>query len=191
MPLAPRIGMSQARPPRPTFSYFPDEKRKGRDRIDCSFEDRKGKNALMVSWTLVFHVFGIVLWIGGLLTTTVLLTLHTREEAPEARAAFTRIEKKSLRMMADPGALLTIAAGITLIFTNKAYYMHAAWLHVKLAIVVVLIGLHGYIGVSTKRVQMGTKKMTPGQALLLLVAVLVVFLAILIVTLPGEVYLLH
>jgi putative membrane protein len=145
----------------------------------------------MVAWTLVVHVFGIVLWIGGLLMTAALLVQHAKEAAPEARAALTRMEKKSLRMMADPGALLTVAAGITLIFTNKSYYLHATWLHFKLVFVVILIGLHGYIGVTAKSVQMGKRQMTAGQAWLLFAAVLAVLLSILIVTLPGEVYLLR
>jgi putative membrane protein len=145
----------------------------------------------MVAWTLVFHMLGIVLWIGGLLMTTVLLSRHVQETAPEARAALTRIEKKSMRAMADPGALVTILAGITLILTNKTYYLHAGWLHFKLLIVVALIILHGYIGIEMKGVQKGTSSLTSGKAWFLFATVLVVFLAILVVTLPGEVYLPH
>jgi putative membrane protein len=145
----------------------------------------------MAAWTLVFHVFGIVLWIGGLLMTTLLLTRHTQETAPEARAALSRLERKSMRAMADPGALLTILAGITMIFTNSGYYLHANWLHIKLLFVVAMIILHGYIGVEMKGVQKGTGALTSGKAWFLFTAVLIIFLAILIVTLPGEVYLPH
>ena len=100
--------------------------------------------------------------------------------------------KGALRsLVADPGALLTILAGITLIFTNKTYYLHAGWLHFKLLIVVALIILHGYIGIEMKGVQKGTSSLTSGKAWFLFATVLVVFLAILIVTLPGEVYLPH
>jgi protoporphyrinogen IX oxidase len=145
----------------------------------------------MVAWTLVFHVFGIVLWIGGLLTTTVLLSQHARETSPEVRAALTRLEKKSMRAMADPGALLTILAGITLIFTNPSYYTYATWLHFKLTLVVIMIILHVFIGIEMKAQQKGIRAMTPGKAWFLFAAVLLVFLSILIATLPGEVYLGH
>ena len=145
----------------------------------------------MIAWTLVFHILGIVLWIGGLLMTTVLLSRHVQETAPEARAALTRVEKKSMRAMADPGALLVILAGITMIFTNKAYYLHASWLHFKLLIVVALIVLHGYIGIEMKGVQKGTSSLTSGKAWFLFATVLVVFVAILIVALPGQVYMGH
>ena len=142
----------------------------------------------MVAWTLVFHISGIVLWIGGLLMTTVLLSRHVQETAPEARAALTRLEKKSMRAMADPGALLTILAGITLIFTDRMNFLHAGWLHFKLLIVVALVILHGYIGIEMKGVQKGATTLTSGKAWFLFATVLVVLLGILIVTLPGRLY---
>ena len=145
----------------------------------------------MVSWTLVVHIFGIVLWIGGLLMTTVLLSRHAQETSPEACSALTRLEKKSMRAMADPGALLTIVAGITLIFSNPSYYMHASWLHLKLTLVVGMIILHAFIGIEMKSVQKGVRTMTSGKAWLLFGGVLLVFLCILMITLPGEVYLPH
>lgn len=145
----------------------------------------------MVAWTLVVHIFGIVLWIGGLLMTTILLSRHAQETSPEARAALSRLEKKSMRALADPGALLTILAGVALIFSNPSYYVHATWLHFKLTFVVVLIILHAFIGIEMKSQQKGTRAMTPGKAWFLLGGVLVVFLCILIATLPGAVYMVH
>ena len=145
----------------------------------------------MVAWTLVVHIFGIVLWISGLLMTTLLLSRHARETSPEARAALSRLERKAMRAIADPGSLLAIAAGITLIFTDRSYYLHAAWLHIKLLFVVALIFMHGYIGIEMKRMQKGTGTLTAGRAWAFFATVLVIFLVILIVTLPGEVYLPH
>jgi protoporphyrinogen IX oxidase len=145
----------------------------------------------MVAWTLVVHIFGIVLWIGGLVMTTVLLAQHARETSPQALAALTRLEKKSMRAMADPGALLAILAGILLIHSNPSYYMRAPWLHIKLTIVIILIVLHAVIGIRMKSLQKGTRPMTSGNAWLLFGAVLLVFICILIATLPGAVYLGH
>lgn len=142
----------------------------------------------IVSWILVAHVFGIVLWIAGLLMTTVLLSQHARETSPEALTVLTRLEKKSMRALADPGALIAILAGITVILSNSSYYVHAIWLHYKLSLVAVLIILHAFIGVEMKSQQKGSRTMTPGKAWLLFGGVLLVFIAILVATLPGEVY---
>ena len=52
-----------------------------------------------------------------------------------------------------------------------------------------LIGLHGWIATRSKFVAAGRIKLQPGQARGLSMAVVLVFLSILIATLPGEVFL--
>ena len=143
----------------------------------------------MVAWLLAGHVFGFVLWIGGLLGTTILLGRHLQETSPEARQALARVERTALRAMADPGALVTLVAGVGLVTTNPSYYLAARWLHIKLAFVVILILLHGIVAMKAKAVAGGRGGMEAGQARTLLILVLLVFLSILIATLPGELFL--
>ena len=138
---------------------------------------------------LVGHVFGLVFWVSGLLVTSMALTRHTQEAAAEARQALARLERIYLRGLADPGALLTILAGVSLISTNSRYYLHAPWLHIKLTFVVLLICLHGWVAVRTKRFANGRITMQRSEARMLVVATLLLFLSILIATLVGEVYL--
>jgi putative membrane protein len=142
----------------------------------------------MVAWTLVVHIFGLTLWVSGLLVTTIALSRHAQETSPEGRQALARLERIFLRGMADPGALLTILAGIVLVSSNP-YYLHATWLHIKFVFVLMLIGLHGWIGTRSKFLSTGRITLQPGQATTLSVAVALVFLSILIATLPGEVLL--
>ena len=143
----------------------------------------------MVSVLLVVHVFGLVFWVSGLLVTSMALTRHTQEASAEARQALARLERIFLRGLADPGALLVILAGIGLISTNSSYYLHAPWLHIKLTFVVLLIGLHGIVAVRTKRFGAGTIQLQRGEARLLVVATILIFISILISTLVGQVYL--
>lgn len=143
----------------------------------------------MVPALLVVHIFGIVFWVSGLLVTSMALTRHTQESSPEARQALARLERIFLRGLADPGALLVILAGIGLISTKPSYYLHAPWLHIKLTFVILLIALHGYVAVRTKRFSTGKISMERGEARMLVVGVLLVFLSILLATLLGQVYL--
>jgi len=143
----------------------------------------------MVAWILVAHVFGITFWVSGLLVTCLALVRHTQETAAEARQALARLERIFLRGLADVGALLALVAGITLVAHNPSYYLHARWLHIKLAFVLMLIVLHGAIAVGSKRFVAGRITLQRSQARVLVVAVLLVFLLILISTLPGEVFL--
>ena len=143
----------------------------------------------MVPALLVGHVLGLVFWVGGLLVTSMALTRHTQEASVEARGALARLERIYLRGLADPGALLTILAGVSLIMTNSSYFLHAPWLHIKLTFVVLLIGLHGWVAARTKAFATGRIELQRGEARMLVVATLLIFLSILIATLFGQVYL--
>ena len=143
----------------------------------------------MVPALLVVHIFGIVFWVSGLLVTSMALTRHTQESSPEARQALARLERIYLRGLADPGALLVILAGISLIMTKPSYYLHAPWLHIKLTFVLLLIGLHGMIAVRAKRFASGKITMQRSEARMLVIFALLIFLSILIATLVGQVYL--
>jgi protoporphyrinogen IX oxidase len=138
---------------------------------------------------LVGHVTGLVLWVSGLLVTSMALTRHTQEASEEARSALARLERIYLRGLADPGALLTILAGVSLIMTNPHYYLRAPWLHIKLTFVLFLIGLHGFVAVRTKAFASGRIVLQRSEARLLVLATLFLFLSILIATLVGQVYL--
>lgn len=137
---------------------------------------------------LVVHIFGQLFWVSGLLVTAMALTRHTQESSPEARQALSRLERIYLRGLADPGALLAILAGISLITTRPSYYMHAPWLHIKLAFVLLLIGLHGFVAVRTKKFGAGQIALERSEARLLVVITILLFISILGVTLVGEVY---
>jgi putative membrane protein len=143
----------------------------------------------MTPWLIVLHVTGIVLWAGGLLAASFVLAQHTQETNADARAAFAKLEKKFLRAFADPGAALAILAGIALLWTNSSYYLNARWMQGKLALVLLLIGLHGLAGIRAKRCAAGTVTLQRRDAMLLFAAVAVLLILILAATFPGSVYL--
>ena len=143
----------------------------------------------MVAWTLVGHVFGLVLWMAGLIMTTAVLVQHSQETSPEVRRTLARLGRICMRGSADPGAVLTLLAGIILVATNRAYYLHARWLHIKIVFVAVLIGVHAIVAISNKSLVSGRANFQGSHAKLLMGAILLVFLLILISTLPGEAFL--
>jgi putative membrane protein len=145
----------------------------------------------MVAWLLVLHVFGFTVWISGLLMTSLVLLRHVGVADPQARASLAGIEKLSLRALADPGATLAILAGILLIMSNSPYYLHARWLHIKLIFVLLLIALHVIVGTRSKAFSSGRITLDRGYVRLLSIVIVLVFISILIATLPGEVLLTH
>jgi protoporphyrinogen IX oxidase len=145
----------------------------------------------MVAWLLVLHVFGFTLWISGLLMTSLVLLRHVGVADPQARSSLAGIEKLGLRGLADPGATLAILAGILLIMTNSSYYLHARWLHIKFIFVLLLIALHVIVGTRSKAFSSGRITLDRGYVRLLSIVIVLVFISILIATLPGEVLLTH
>lgn len=145
----------------------------------------------MVAWLLVLHVFGFTLWISGLLATSLVLLRHTGVADPQARSSLAGIEKLGLRALADPGATLAILAGILLIMSNSPYYLHARWLHIKFIFVLLLIALHVIVGTRSKAFSSGRITLDSGYVRLLSIVIVLVFISILIATLPGEVLLSH
>ena len=97
-----------------------------------------------VAWALVFHVIGLVFWMAGLLVVTQVMAVHAEERSAEAGRALGRLEMKLLNGMAHPGALITIGAGIVLIALHPGY-LHQSWLHAKLSLVVILIGMNLFL----------------------------------------------
>ena len=95
----------------------------------------------LIAWTLVFHILGIVFWMGSLLVITHLLVYDAESSSAEVHETLGRMERKLFNGIAHPGAIITILSGAVLISTNAHYYLHAVWFHVKLFLVVILIAL--------------------------------------------------
>ncbi len=143
----------------------------------------------MTSWLIAVHVTGVVLWVGGLLAVALVLAQHTQETAAEARAALAKLERKILRAVGEPGATVAILAGIALVWTNSGYYLHARWLHLKLAFVLLLVGATVLLAVNAKRYAAGKIQLRRRDAMLLFLGVALLLVLILLATFPGSVYL--
>jgi putative membrane protein len=100
----------------------------------------------MVNWTglrdwgIVFHLFGVVIWIGNLLVTASMLSLIT-EEVGAARERLILISRRLFQIGCNLGALATVFFGIVLILLNPTVLM-VGWLHTKLVLVLVLLYFH-------------------------------------------------
>jgi len=143
----------------------------------------------MTAWLLVFHILGLVFWLGGLLIATSILARHTQETSVDARQALGRIEIRLLKAMANPGAVVTVITGILLIATNRSYYLRASWLHAKLALVVVLIGLHWVVISKTKSIVAGRIELQRRDCMTLHGVIALIFIGILVLVLPGRLFL--
>lgn len=131
-----------------------------------------------VAWALVFHVIGLVFWMAGLLVVTQVMAAHAEESSSEAKA-LGRLEMKLLNGMAHPGAAITIAAGIVVVALQPGY-LRQHWLHAKLLLVVILIGMNFFLHLRAKALREEQSKARSGQFRMLHGVISAIFLGIVI-----------
>lgn len=136
----------------------------------------------MVAWTLVFHIIGLVFWLGSLLVVTQILAIHVEEPSAETRATLSRLELKLLKGLAHPGAALVVITGIILV-SQDPNYLREAWLHAKLLMVVILVALDLRLTFRARMLQDGRAEPSRRECLVLHGAISFVFLVILILVL--------
>jgi putative membrane protein len=136
----------------------------------------------MVAWTLVFHLTGLVFWVGSLLVVTHVLAIHSVEPSVEARAALGRLEMKLFKGLAHPGAALMVISGIILI-AEHPHYLREHWLHAKLLLVALLIVLDLRAYFRTSAFLAGKVELQRRECMALHGAISLVFFGILILVL--------
>jgi len=136
----------------------------------------------MVAWILVFHLVGLVFWLGSLLVVTHVLAIHSEEPSPAARATLGRLEMKLLNGLAHPGAALMVITGIILIGENP-HYLREHWLHAKLLLVAILLILDIRVYFRTSAFLAGRAQLRRRECMALHGAISLVFFGILILVL--------
>lgn len=91
-----------------------------------------------VAWWLVFHLLGIILWIGGILNLSRMLGYHTKE-AIEVQERLSWMEFRMYHFVSLPGLAITVITGIGMLAVEPMLLQGQGWLHAKLAVVVGLI----------------------------------------------------
>ena len=94
----------------------------------------------LIGWILVFHLFGVIIWIGSLLVISSMLSLVT-EEVGVARERMIMMSRRLFHVGCNIGAAAAVFFGILLMVLEPQVLM-GGWLHVKLALGVVLLYLH-------------------------------------------------
>ena len=136
----------------------------------------------MTGWILVFHLTGLVFWLGSLLVVTHIMAIHSEEPSMEVREALGRLEVKLLRGLAHPGAAVMVISGIILMGENP-HYLHERWLQAKLVLVALLIILDLRVYSRSAASLAGRVELRRRECMALHGAVSLVFFAILILVL--------
>lgn len=132
-------------------------------------------------WILALHVLGVLVWVGTLLSLTGVLSAHARAE--DGDEAFARLEKR-MGLVMDIGAAIAVAAGaVYLVGTRhlgEQWALKQGWMHVKLLLALILLGLHGFVRVRIGKATRGDPRPLPAisHTLLGLIVLAIVALAV-------------
>lgn len=100
-----------------------------------------------MQWVKAFHIVFMVTWFAGLFYLPRLFVYHAMADDRTGIERFKVMERKLFYGIMTPGAVLTIALGIWLLIDYAwAAYSDMLWLHLKLLLVAVLVGYHGWCG---------------------------------------------
>ena len=116
---------------------------------------------------LSLHVFGAFIWIGGLFALAAFLDAFAAETDPAARGRLSKFLRQA-SIVPDVGATIAIVFGAHWLFRFKLYQM--PYMHIKLTLVVVVIGLHGYFKVKAKKARKGEAFTAPPAAMKMLLS---------------------
>ncbi|WP_035054793.1 CopD family protein [Andreprevotia chitinilytica] len=97
-----------------------------------------------MQWVKAFHIIFVICWFAGLFYLPRLFVNHAMADDSATRERLQLMERKLLRFM-TPLAILAVVFGIWL-WSYYGFFDGAGWrwMHIKLSLVVLLIGYHGW-----------------------------------------------
>lgn len=95
-------------------------------------------------WIKALHVISVIFWMAGMAYLPRLFVYHA-EAAPgsEKSETFKVMERRLMRAIINPAMLAAFLFGGLMIWANPDL-LSQHWLHVKLALVIVMTGIHGF-----------------------------------------------
>lgn len=101
-------------------------------------------------WLKAVHVIAVMSWMAGMLYLPRLFIYHCdAASGSEMSETFKVMEGRLLRIIINPAMIVTWVLGVWLAWQGG--HFAAGWFHVKLALVLVLSGVHGYFSASVRR----------------------------------------
>ena len=100
-------------------------------------------------WIKSLHVISIIAWMAGLLYLPRLFVYHCAAAAGSVQSeTFKVMERRLLRAIMTPAMILAWITGLTLAW--QAGFFANGWFHLKLTLVLILSGSHGYMSVCVR-----------------------------------------
>ena len=95
-------------------------------------------------WIKALHIIAVIAWMAGMLYVPRLMVYHCAAEVGSVQSeTFKIMERRLLKAIINPAMIATWLLGLWLAWQGGWFAAH--WLHVKLALVLLMSGVHGVL----------------------------------------------
>ncbi len=106
-------------------------------------------------WVKAFHVMAVIAWFAGLFYLPRLFVYHcmANDEGDKVGSErFKVMERKLYRAIMTPAMTVALVLGLWMLIDRWGGYFHnATWMHIKLTLIILLIGYHHVCGSLVKK----------------------------------------
>jgi putative membrane protein len=104
----------------------------------------------LYDWLKVLHLVALIAWMAGMLYLPRLFVYHADSPRFSLQSeTFKVMERRLLKAIMNPAMIATWAFGIAL--AVEGGWWRQGWLHAKLALVLLLSGVHGMLAATVRR----------------------------------------
>jgi putative membrane protein len=101
-------------------------------------------------WAKAIHVIAVISWMAGMLYLPRLFVYHSEVPVGSPQSeTFKIMERRLLRAIINPAMIITWVFGVWLAW--KGFGFSGGWLLAKIALVLLMSGVHGYLSASVRR----------------------------------------
>src|SRR5689334_9296821 len=105
---------------------------------------------MLYLWLKALHIISVIAWMAGMLYLPRLFVYHAGVPVGSPQSeTFKVMERRLLKAIMNPAMIATWVFGIWM--AVEGAWFKSGWLHAKLAFVILLSGLHGYLSASVRR----------------------------------------
>ena len=98
------------------------------------------------AWLKALHIIAVIAWMAGMLYLPRLFVYHCRAAPGSASSEMLKVmERRLLRAIINPAMVAAFAFGSLLVVTPGVADWAAAWLWLKLALVLAMTAVHGVL----------------------------------------------
>ncbi|XTZ36668.1 CopD family protein [Salmonella enterica] len=133
-------------------------------------------------WLNALHIVAAIVWVGGMLVMAVVAAWSAAQPDRNTTTSLLIEVRRWSRKVTTPAMLLLWLAGVVMVVAHGA--LPHPWLILKIVVVVLLSGLHGFLSAQLRRmasgeVAKGAGALSQASAVIIIAVVVIILLAVL------------